>query len=191
MSDGDSQKIGQLCSAIGCFFPEAYRIWWGWHIVDWGWNGIVKLPLGGYTKRKRAAQLTGRSRQKPPPLTFANKVARIIYHWIFSWCCPGYCITCDKFITSYALFVDFLSSDGVISVFGEDTSKLILKFVQKNVLPHEDHFCSYKWHGVFHLETNTNCGLEGLQNGIKNSSNPLRPSSKLEKAVCVVEKTLK
>ena len=188
VSDGDSQEIGQLCSAIGRFFPEAYRIRCGWHIVDRGWNRVVKLPLGGYTKRKRAAHLTGRSRRKPPPLTFANKVARIIYRWIFSWCCPGYCITPDEFITSYALFVDFLTSDDVISVFGEDASKLILKFVRENVLPHEDHFCYYKRHGVFHLKTNTNCGLESLQNGIKNSSNPLRPSTKLEKAVRVLEK---
>ena len=188
VSDGDSQEIGQLCSAIGRFFPEAYRIRCGWHIVDRGWNRIVKLPLGGYTKRKRAAHLTGQSRRKPPPLTFANKMARIIYRWIFSWCRPGYCITRDEFITSYALFVDFLHSDDVNSVFGKEASKLILKFVRENVLPHEDHFCYYKRHGVFHLETNTNCGLEGLQNGIKNSSNPLRPSTKLEKAVRVLEK---
>ena len=110
VSDGNSQEIGQLCSAIGRFFPEAFCIQCGWHIVNWGWNDIVKLPLGGYTKRKRAAHLTGISQRKPPPLTFANKVAQIIYRWIFSWCRPGYCITHDEFVTSYALFGDFLSS---------------------------------------------------------------------------------
>ena len=76
-------------------------------------------------------------------------------------------------------------------MFWKDASDLILKFVRENVLPHEDHFCYYKQHGVFHLETNTNCGLEDLQNGIKNSPNPLRPSTKLEKAVMVLEKTHK
>ena len=187
VSDGDSQEIGQLCSAIGRYFPDAYRIRCGWHIVDRGWDRIVKLPLGGYTKRKRAAHLTGRARRKPPALTLANKAARMIYRWIFSWCRPGYCISQEEFVTSYALFVDFILSDDVTSIFGEDACDLILKFVRENVLPHEDHFCYYKRHDIFHLETNTNCGLEGLQNGVKNSSNPLRPSTKLEKAVRVLE----
>ena len=191
VSDGDSQEIGQLCAAIYRFFPEAFRIRCGWHIVDRGWDRIVKLPLGGYTKRKRAAHLTGRARKKPPPLTLANRVARIIYRWIFSWCRPGYCITRDEFLISYALFLDFIGSKDVLSLFGEEACNLIIKFVRENVLPHEENFCYYKRHGIFHLETNTNCGLEGLQNGTKHSSNPLRPSTKLDKAVRVLEKNSK
>ena len=40
---------------------------------------------------------------------------------------------------------------------------------------------------MFHLEANSNCGLEGIQNGTKHSSNPVRPSTSLEKAVRVLE----
>ena len=188
MSDGDSQEIGQLCAAISRYFPEAFRIRCGWHIVDRGWDRVVKLPLGGYTKRKRAAHLTGRARWKPPPLTFANRVARTLYCWIFLWCRPGFCITREEFVISYALFVDFVRSDDVKAVFGGEAQELILKFVRENVLPHEENFCYYNRHGIFHLETNTNCGLEGLQNGTKNSSNPLPPSTKLDKVVRVLEK---
>ena len=41
---------------------------------------------------------------------------------------------------------------------------------------------------MFHLETNSNCGLEGIQNGTKHSSDPVRPSTTLEKAVRVLER---
>ena len=50
VSDGDSQEINQLCSAIMWFFPQAIRIRCGWHIVDCGWERVVKFALGGFSK---------------------------------------------------------------------------------------------------------------------------------------------
>ena len=60
--------------------------------------------------------------------------------------------------------------------------------MRENVLPHKENFCYYTRHSLFHLETNSNCGLEGIQNGTKHSSDPVRPSTTLEKAVCVLER---
>ena len=188
VSDGDSQEIYQLCSAITRFFPQAIRIQCGWHIVDPGWDRVVKFALGGFSKRKRPAHLSGKRRRKAPALTMANRCARCIYRWIYSWCRPTYCLSREEFLISYALFIDFINSDIVAELLGVDACEIIGKFVRENVLPHEENFCYYQRHTVFHLEANSNCGLEGIQNGTKHSSNPVRPSTSLEKAVRVLER---
>jgi hypothetical protein len=36
---------------------------------------------------------------------------------------------------------------------------------------------------MFHLETHTNCGHEGTNNGIKNCSSPIMPQSHLDPAI--------
>ena len=188
VSDGDSQEIQQLCSAIMRFFPQAIRIRCGWHIVDRGWERVVKFALGGFSKRKRPTHLSGKRRRKAPALTMANRCARCIYRWIYSWCRPKYCLSREEFLISYALFINFINSDVVAELLGVDACETISKFVRENVLPHQDNFCYYTRHSVFHLEANSNCGLEGIQNGTKHSSNPVRPSTTLEKAVRVLER---
>jgi hypothetical protein len=60
----------------------------------------------------------------------------------------------------------------------------VVQFVCENeFLPHGDHFCYYKCHALFHLETHTNCGHEGNNNGVKNCFSPVMPQNQLDRAI--------
>jgi hypothetical protein len=41
----------------------------------------------------------------------------------------------------------------------------------------------FKRHDLFHLETHTNCGHEGTNNGMKHCATPVMPQNRLDKAV--------
>ena len=183
VTDGDSQEITQLEVAVNKFFPNVYRIRCSWHIIDRGWFKHVNVPLGGHSRRKRPLLLRGQPRKSSPPLTESNKTARTIYRWIFSWAQPSYCESEEEYIVSKALFLKFVQSDQVKDLFGSGFVESVVQFVRVNVFPHEARFCYYKRHGLFHLETHTNCGHEGTNNGIKNCSSPVMPQNRLDRAI--------
>jgi hypothetical protein len=58
-----------------------------------------------------------------------------------------------------------------------------LKFAQESVIPHEERMAHYKRHGLFHLETHTNCGHEGTNNGMKHCATPVMQKNRLDRAV--------
>jgi hypothetical protein len=191
VTDGDSQEIGQLEDAVRNFFPNAYRIRCSWHIIDRGWNKNVKASLGGFARKKRPLHLRGKLRRKPPPLTGLNKTARTIYRWMFSWAQPSYCETKEEYICSKALFLMFVQSKQVKDILGIPTVEAIIAFARENVFPHEDRFCYYKRHDLFHLETHTNCGHEGTNNGMKNCSSPVLPQNKLDRCIKTLDMNAK
>ena len=41
----------------------------------------------------------------------------------------------------------------------------------------------YKRKDIYHLDSHTNCGIEGCQNGVKNSASPCTPLNRLDNAV--------
>jgi hypothetical protein len=59
----------------------------------------------------------------------------------------------------------------------------IIKFARESVIPHEERTAYYKRHGLFHLETHTNCGHEGTNNGMKHCATPVIPQNRLDRAV--------
>jgi hypothetical protein len=59
----------------------------------------------------------------------------------------------------------------------------VVKIIRENVFLHEKRFCYYKRHALFHLETHTNCGHEGTNNGLKNCSSPVMPQNQLDQAI--------
>ena len=183
ITDGDSQEITQLENAVEKFFRNVYRLRCSWHIIDRGWQKRVKIPLGGQVRRKRPDHLHGQSRRKASALTELNKTARTIYRWIFSWAQPSYCESEEEYFVSKALFMQFIQSHQVQDLLGSVSVQSIVSFVRENVFPHEDRFCYYKRHGLFHLETHTNCGHEGTNNGIKNCSSPVMPQNRLDTAI--------
>ena len=69
-------------------------------------------------------------------------------------------------------------------------SAVVKDFLKNSVFPHEDRFCYYLRHTLFHLEAYTNCGLEGINNGIKNSSTPLVPSNRIDNSVKTIHMSL-
>jgi len=186
VSDGDSQEIVQLNGALDKFFPNAQRLRCSWHIVDRGWARWVKFSLGGHSQSQRKAHLKGKQRKKATPLTFAHKLSRVLYRWIYSWAEPGYCETEEEFRLSYALFVKFLDSSLVNETLPTGAALIIKEFVRGRVIPHTEHFCHYTRHGLLCFGSHTNCGLEGLNNGTKNSATGVRPNTTLDKAVTVL-----
>jgi hypothetical protein len=183
VTDGDSQEINQLEDAVNKFFPNVYRIRCSWHIIDRGWHKKVNVPLGGHSGRKRPPELKGKKRRKPPLLTPQNKTARTIYRWIFSWAQPSYCESEEEYFVSKALFMKFVQSRQVRVSFGVIFVQSVVTFARENVFPHEERFCYYKRHSLFHLDTHTNCGQEGTNNGVKNCASPVMPQNNLDRAI--------
>jgi hypothetical protein len=183
VTDGDSQEKSQLDDAIGKFFPDAYRIRCSWHIIDRGWHKKVKVALGGKSRKKRALASLGQPRQEAAPLTELNKTARTIYRWMFSWAQPTYCESEEEYFLSKALFMKFVASRQVREVLGCGVGDAIIKFARESVIPHEERMAYYERHDLFHLETHTNCGHEGTNNGMKHCATPVMPQNRLDKAV--------
>ena len=52
VTDGDIVMIQQLEEGVNKYMPWAKRGRCTWHIIDRGWLKYVKLPLGGYSKKK-------------------------------------------------------------------------------------------------------------------------------------------
>jgi hypothetical protein len=127
--------------------------------------------------------LKGKPRRAAPPLTESNKTARTIYRWIFSWAQPSHCETSEEYLVSKALFLKFVQSNQVKDLFGSVFVESVVNFVRENVFPHEERFCYFKRHSLFHLETHTNCGHEGTNNGVKNCSSPVMPQNRLDRAI--------
>jgi hypothetical protein len=102
---------------------------------------------------------------------------------MFSWAQPDFCATRKEFLVSKSLFLAFMDSDFVAGTLDAETCKAILKFVRENVFPYQDRFCFYLRKHLFHLCAHTNCGMEGTNNGIKNSSTSVNPTDKLDRVV--------
>jgi hypothetical protein len=72
-----------------------------------------------------------------------------------------------------------VASRQVREVLGLGVGEAIIKFSWESVIPHEERMTYYKQHGLFHLETHTNCGHEGTNNGIKHCAAPVMPQNRL------------
>jgi hypothetical protein len=70
----------------------------------------------------------------------------------------------------------------VKDLFGSGFVESVIMSVRENVFPHEDCFCYFKQHSLFHLETHTNCGHKGTNNGVKHCSSPVMPQNRLDHA---------
>ena len=182
LGDGDPQQISQLEDAIDKHFTNVYRTRCSWHIIDRGWTKKVDLKLGGKSSRKRAPYMKGKPRKKSAPLTEINKVARKVYRWLFSWAQAGHCETLEEFVVSKALLVSFVESKEVTALLGSTLVESILDFIRQHVEHHEDRFCYYKRHSIFHLETHSNTSHEGTNNGLFNCAAPVMPTNSMEKA---------
>jgi hypothetical protein len=68
-------------------------------------------------------------------------------------------------------------------LFGEIFVHAVIDFVRESVFPHEERFCYYLRHSLFHLETHTNCGHEGTNNGVKNCASPVMPQNNLDRSI--------
>jgi hypothetical protein len=77
----------------------------------------------------------------------------------------------------------FVASRQVREVLGLGVREAIIKFARESVIPHEERMAYYKRHGLFHLETHTNCGHEGTNNGMKHCATPVMPQNCLDRAV--------
>jgi hypothetical protein len=74
-------------------------------------------------------------------------------------------------------------SKQVKDILGIPTVEAIVMFARENVFPHQDRFCYYNRHDLFCLETHTNCGHEGTNNGMKNCPSPVLPQNKLDRCI--------
>jgi hypothetical protein len=175
VTDGAAQEITQLEEAAKVFSPNVYRIRCSWHIINRGWHKRVKVSLGGHSRRKRPLHLNGKPRKALPLLTQSNKTARTIYRWIFSWAQLSYCESEED--------MKFVQSNKVKDLFGSKFVESVVLFVRENVFPGEHRFCYYKRHGLFHLETHTNCGHKGTNNSMKNCSSPVMAQKQLDQAI--------
>jgi hypothetical protein len=146
----------------------------------------VNIPLGGHTRKKRPPHLKGKPQRATPPLTESNKTARTIYRWIFSRAHPSHCEISEEYLVSKALFLKFVQSNQVKDLFGSVFVESVVMFVCENVFPHEERFCYFKRHSLFHLETHTNCGHEGTNNGVNKCSSPVMPQNRLDQAIKIL-----
>jgi hypothetical protein len=85
----------------------------------------------------------------------------------------------------------FFWSKKVKDILGIPTVESIVMFARENLFPHEDRFCYYKCHDLFHLETHTNCGHEGTNNGMKKCSSPVLPQNKLDPCIKMLDMNAK
>jgi hypothetical protein len=90
-----------------------------------------------------------------------NKTARTIYQWIFSSAQPSYCKSEEEYHLSKALLMKFVQLHKVKDLFGSGFVDSVVTFVRGDIFPHEEIFCYYKRHSLFHLETHSNYGHEG------------------------------
>ena len=186
ITDGDFVCIGQLEEAISTYMPHVRRGRCSWHIVDRGWAEKVRLPLGGYSNRKRESHLKGKRRRKVAPLTIANKMGRVFYRWLFSWAQSEYCMDEDEFNVSKTLFLYLLNHKDVKEIFKEEGCSLIKNFYNENVYPHLNYMLFYLRAGMFNLEAHANVGGEGVFNGIKNGAAPVTPMNRLDRSVEII-----
>jgi len=119
-------------------------------------------------------------------LTKQNRVARVIYTWMFSWAKPGFCETEEEFLVSFALLRRFVMSSFVEETLGETAAATIMSFLRDRVICHSERFLFHYRLRLFHMEAHTNCGLEGLQNGAKHCSIAVNPSCRMDKAVRIL-----
>ena len=181
VTDGDAQEIATIKEAISAFCPKAICIRCSWHIIDRGWkNHVSSLKLG--TSRKTRKSVWQLASNGEVCLETKHYVARVIYHWMFSWSQPMYCITKKEYETSKAIFIVYIQSQAVKKALGEAESDALLEFVQHHVFSHENSFVYHTRHEVYHMEVHTNTAHEGTNNGIKHCSAPIRPQNSLDKA---------
>ncbi len=102
---------------------------------------------------------------------------------MFSWAQPSYCETQEEYFLSKALFMKFVASRQVGDILGMQVGESISKFARESVITAEERMADYKRHGLFHLETHTNCGHEGTNNGMKHCATPVMPQNRLDRAV--------
>jgi hypothetical protein len=102
---------------------------------------------------------------------------------MFSWAQPSYCETEEEYFFSKVLFMKFFASRQVREVLGFGVGDAIIKFARESVIPHEERMAYYMRHDLFHLETHTNCGHEGTNNGMKHCATPIMPQNRLDRPV--------
>jgi hypothetical protein len=97
---------------------------------------------------------------------------------------PSYCKTEEEYYVSKALFFMFIQSLAEVKeILGSAYVETIIQFARENILPQEERMVYFKHHDLFHLETHTNCDHAGTNNGMKNSSAPVMPQNRLDRAV--------
>ena len=96
ISDGDSQEMQQIDTAITKYFPQAYRARCGWHIVEMGWQNHM-LTSSVFPKEKREKYYM-----------ISDKVKG----WMYSWMKPM-CESKEEYELSKALLIQYVKSDYV------------------------------------------------------------------------------
>ena len=132
---------------------------------------------------KKKREMLFHPRRKPQVLTPTNKLGRTIYRWIFSWAQPEFCLSKSEFELSVALFLNYVSSQSVVNILGQDACGDIIEFARSKVIANKDHFVYYLRHSLFHLNIYTNCGHEGTNNGIKHCAAAVSPRNSVHKSV--------
>ena len=183
ITDGDHVCISQLEDAITNYMPHTRRGRCSWHIIDRGWADKVRLPLGGYSNRKRAPHMKGKKRKKPGALSVGNKLGRVFYRWMFSWAQAEFCVSKEEFEVSKSLFLHLLEQDDCKHILSEEGCRLVGNFYHEHVYPHLDHMCHHTKLFWYFLDEHTNCGQEGTHNAMKNCAAPVTPKHNLDRAV--------
>jgi hypothetical protein len=88
---------------------------------------------------------------------------------------PDLCVSEEEYKVSKALFMQLVKSNQAKVFFGSAFVDSVVLFVWEKVFLHKDRICYFKRHGLFSLETHTNCGHEGTNNGVKHCSSPVMP----------------
>ena len=95
---------------------------------------------------------------------------------MFSWADAYYCMDQDEFNVSKAIMFDTLQKPACKEILGNNSPyDVMVSFYNEHVLPHIDRFLFYKRKDIYHLDSHTNCGIEGCQNAVKNSALPCTP----------------
>ena len=109
---------------------------------------------------------------------------------MYSWAEPSRCMNADEFNVSKSILFHQLKKKEYIEHLQIDLNvdqgspyNLITRFYNEHVFPHEDRFVFYQRKNLYNLESHTNCGIEGCQNGIKNSASPCTPLTRLDNTV--------
>ena len=90
----------------------------------------------------------------------------------------------EEFSVSKSIMFHLLQKRECTDYLGtEKPYDLLSKFYNEHVFPHTDRFLFYKRKDIYHLDSHTNCGIEGCQNGVKNSASPCTPLNRLDNAV--------
>ena len=161
ITDGDTQQINQLDTALTKYFPNAVRVRCGWYVCN-------------RTFDRHGPRIENYVSPHAFDLILSNCMG-----FVYSWMKPS-CETKIQYMTSKYLFWRYLHSTFVRNTVGENFVAIVTSLVRNYIEVVEDHFVFYKRKKLRNFDAYSNSCHEGTNNSIKHTVGGTKGSNLLD-----------